>query len=49
MVGGAGVGWQLGWGVLAAKGMAAWATAWRALPPPAARPVTELPHPGLAR
>ncbi|WP_327129814.1 hypothetical protein [Streptomyces sp. NBC_01727] len=34
---GTGDGWRLGWGVLAAKGMAAWAAAWRSLPEPRAR------------
>ncbi|WP_129798278.1 hypothetical protein [Streptomyces sp. F001] len=41
---GSGDGWRLGRGVLAAKGMAAWAAAWRALPEPAVRPASgELP------
>lgn len=30
-------GWRLGRGVLTAKGMASWATAWRSLPAPPAR------------
>ncbi|MBT2509450.1 hypothetical protein J7I98_26945 [Streptomyces sp. ISL-98] len=38
VVDGTGEGWRLGRGVLAAKGMAAWAAAWRSLPGPSARP-----------
>ncbi|MDX2546861.1 hypothetical protein ACOT81_04915 [Streptomyces sp. WI04-05B] len=47
VVNGAGEGWRLGRGVLAAKGMAAWAAAWRSLPRPPARPVPgRQPPPG---
>ncbi|MER6563403.1 hypothetical protein ABT300_37895 [Streptomyces sp. NPDC001027] len=44
---GTGEGWRLGRGVLAAKGMAAWATAWRSLPESAARPAPGHRPPGL--
>ncbi|MGW7362826.1 hypothetical protein ACWGI8_05185, partial [Streptomyces sp. NPDC054841] len=47
---GTGGGWRLGWGVLAAKGMAAWAAAWRSLPEPLVRPRHERQAPpSLAR
>ena len=45
---GTGEGWRLGRGVLTAKGMAAWVSAWRSLPAPAARPASGQPSPGLA-
>lgn len=48
VAGDTGAGWQLGWGVLAAKGMAAWAAAWRALPEPKVPPVIERPSAGLS-
>ncbi|MFJ8391030.1 hypothetical protein ACIQ9Q_42570 [Streptomyces sp. NPDC094438] len=40
-----GEGWQLGRGVLAAKGMAVWATAWRPLAPAPPLPRTAVPGP----
>ncbi|MER6076190.1 hypothetical protein ABT187_47170 [Streptomyces sp. NPDC001817] len=47
IAGGTGEGWRLGRGVLAAKGMAAWATAWQSLPEPAARLAPGHRPPGL--
>ncbi|MGW0828616.1 hypothetical protein [Streptomyces sp. NPDC002845] len=51
VAGGRGDGWRLGRGVLVAKGMAAWAAAWRSLPEPPARtgpgrPLPKLPGDG---
>lgn len=49
VVGNAGEGWRLGRGVLSAKGMAAWAAAWRSLPEPSPRPGPgRQPPPGLS-